>query len=63
MKYCIHVTLSGSVEVEAKSVKEAIKLAAGSVDLVGADQFDSQVKLFESYPKKKNNSRIGIGSH
>jgi hypothetical protein len=62
MKYCIHVTLVASVEIEAKSAAEAKAIALASAGVTGANQFDSSAVVFETYPEPTP-PRKGRGSY
>lgn len=62
MKYCVHVTLIASIEVEASSAKEAKRLALGSAYVQGANQFDESAIVFETYAASKSAIK-GRGSY
>jgi hypothetical protein len=53
MKYCVHVTVTGSVEVEASSQLEAKRKALQSISLKGGSQFAESATVFEVYATPK----------
>jgi hypothetical protein len=62
MKYCIHVTLTASIEVEASSAKQAKDLALQSTCVQGGNQFTEYATVFETYAAPKPTQK-GKGSY
>jgi hypothetical protein len=49
MKYTVHITLEGSVEVEATTHREAIFEAENMVEVTGGNVFDTSARVFGSH--------------
>ena len=70
MKHTIHVTVTYSVEVDEKEIKAEFGRVTKKLVLDHAKNnfddnqiFDTNAKIFESYPDIKQKVRKGIGSY